>query len=131
MRTIVLGVSATLAAMSLAASAPASAQDRALVGTPTAPPDRFGASWGFRGDRCRGSRSNREGQRGGGREVCSSDVVMDWNGGEWAAYNNRSWAPDSYNDWWHDRPDRAYPRWIQHNENCSPDRMWWSGSWHC
>lgn len=45
---------------------------------------------------------------------------------------NRSWDSDSFNDWWNDRPDRAYPRWIYHNQNCTPDRMWWSGSgWHC
>ena len=55
-----------------------------------------------------------------------------WAPEAWALYNNRSWDSDSYNDWWHDRPDRAYPRWIQHNQNCTPDRMWWSGSgWHC
>jgi hypothetical protein len=45
---------------------------------------------------------------------------------------NRSWDSDSFNDWWHDRPDRAFPRWVQNNQNCTPDRMWWSGSgWHC
>lgn len=53
-----------------------------------------------------------------------------YSGGEWALYNNRSWESDSYNDWWHDRPDRAYPRWIADNKNC--DRMWWSGGvWRC
>jgi hypothetical protein len=41
---------------------------------------------------------------------------------------NRDWSSDSFNDWWHDRPDRAYPRWVQHNEGCTPDRMWWHGS---
>ena len=54
--------------------------------------------------------------------------------GEWALYNNRSWAPDSYNDWWHDRPDRAFPRWVQEQRGgaCAPDRMWWSGGgWRC
>lgn len=51
-------------------------------------------------------------------------------GGEWALYNNRSSAPDSYNDWWHDRPDRAFPRWVQNNGNC--ERVWWSGGgWRC
>ena len=61
-----------------------------------------------------------------------STVVMETYGGEWARYNNRGWDSDSFNDWWHDRPDRAYPRWVQHNQNCTPDRMWWSGSgWHC
>jgi hypothetical protein len=55
--------------------------------------------------------------------------------GEWALYNNRSWAADSYNDWWHDRPDRAFPRWVQEQQTrgtCDPSRVWWSGSgWHC
>jgi hypothetical protein len=55
--------------------------------------------------------------------------------GDWALYNNRTWEPDSYNDWWNDRPDRAFPRWVleQHARGtCEPDRMWWSGSgWHC
>lgn len=45
-------------------------------------------------------------------------------GGEWALYNNRTWLPDSYNDWWHDRPDRAFPRWMQNNQGC--DRRWYS-----
>jgi hypothetical protein len=59
------------------------------------------------------------------RRVCNSDVVMDWYGGEWALYNNRSWSPDSYNDWWNDRPDRAYPAWMRHNQDCS--RKWFAG----
>lgn len=45
---------------------------------------------------------------------------------------DRSWDEDSFNDWWHDRPDRAYPRWVWHNRGCSEDRMWWSGAgWRC
>jgi len=48
----------------------------------------------------------------------------------WAYFNNRSFAPDSYNDWWHDRPDRSFPRWMSRNEGCQ--RVWWSGSgWRC
>lgn len=35
------------------------------------------------------------------------------------------WKSDSFNDWWHDRPDRAYPRWVQNNQNC--ERKWWGG----
>jgi hypothetical protein len=43
---------------------------------------------------------------------------------------NRSWRPDSYNDWWHDRPDRAFPRWMSNNQDCQ--RLWWSGGgWRC
>ena len=35
------------------------------------------------------------------------------------------WRSDSFNDWWHDRPDRAYPRWILSNQNC--DKQWYQG----
>jgi hypothetical protein len=45
---------------------------------------------------------------------------------------NRSFDPDRWNDWWHDRPERAFPRWVWSNQNCTPDRMWYSGSgWRC
>jgi hypothetical protein len=45
---------------------------------------------------------------------------------------NRSFDPDKWNDWWHDRPDRAFPRWVWSNQNCAADRMWSSGSgWRC
>lgn len=57
---------------------------------------------------------------------CNTDVVMDWYGGEWALYNNRSWESDSYNDWWHDRPDRAYPAWMRRNQDCQ--RPWFAGN---
>ena len=33
-----------------------------------------------------------------------------------------AWKSDSFNDWWHDRPDRAYPRWLTTNQNC--ERKW-------
>ena len=118
MRRALLGFAALSTALTV--STPTLALDRALVGTPTAPADRFGASPGFRGDVCREAR----GERRGGREVCRSDVVMDWYGGQWVLYNNRSWDPDSYNDWWHDRPDRAYPAWMRHNEGCT--RQWYA-----
>ena len=38
---------------------------------------------------------------------------------------NRSFDPDKWNDWWHDRPDRAFPRWMSRNQDCS--RRWYSG----
>ena len=52
-----------------------------------------------------------------------------------SSYDDRDWAAESGNDWWNDRPDRAFPRWVQEQHargTCDPDRMWWSGSgWHC
>jgi hypothetical protein len=43
---------------------------------------------------------------------------------------NRQFDPDLWNDWWHNRPDRAFPRWIANNQNC--ERIWYSGAgWRC
>jgi hypothetical protein len=52
-------------------------------------------------------------------------------GGDWGYSDpNRSWEPDSYNDWWHERPARNTPRWVQDNDRC--ERMWWGGEgWRC
>ena len=43
---------------------------------------------------------------------------------------NRSFDADRWNDWWHERPYRSYPRWVQQNDRC--ERLWWSGGgWRC
>ena len=34
-----------------------------------------------------------------------------------------AWRSDSFNDWWHDQPNRSFPRWMQNNANC--ERKWW------
>ena len=36
------------------------------------------------------------------------------------------WKSDSFNDWWHDRPERSYPRWMAGNQNC--ERQWYQGN---
>jgi hypothetical protein len=127
MRSVLLAAAASIAAIVIPA-APAPAQqfsDRAFSGHHGSFPravagDRRGSDCGVRG----GGRHDRRGD-------CNDGFLLGY-GGEWALYNNRSWESDSYNDWWHDRPDRAFPRWVRHNRNCEPDRMWWSGEgWHC
>jgi hypothetical protein len=41
-----------------------------------------------------------------------------------------AWRATSYNDWWHERPERAFPRWMAGNQDCQ--RLWWSGGgWRC
>ena len=65
MHRALLGFAALSAALTV--STPALALDRALVGTPNAPADRFGASPGFRGDLCRESRRDRDGEERGAR----------------------------------------------------------------
>jgi len=127
MRMLLLVTAAGLAA----GAVPATAQDRSAM-------TRFSPEIGTRSgssamvlrigqgdDRDHGRRDHRHHGRGG-------DVVVPWGwyGDDWAYYNNRSFSSDSYNDWWHDRPERAFPRWVQNNQSC--DRIWWSGSgWHC
>jgi hypothetical protein len=108
------------AAAGLAATViPAQVEARSVQGFAAAPAAGSPAFQGCSGHRHHG--------RGSG---CNGAVVLDVYGGDWARYNNRTFEPDSYNDWWHDRPDRAFPRWVRNNQNC--DRVWWSGGgWRC
>jgi hypothetical protein len=73
-----------------------------------------------------GDGHHRRHRDGRGRDV----FVTYWNSGEWALYNNRGWEPESYNDWWHARPERNTPRWVHSNQGCQ--RQYWSGGgWRC
>jgi len=97
-----------LAAASLVIAVPASPaaagdNDRSFVGIPSTTIDS-----GFPGDR-------RRDRRHGG------DIFL----GDWEYTGNQTWRSDSFNDWWHERPNRAYPAWVQRNRDCQ--RMWWSG----
>jgi len=118
----------SLAALAIAVPAiPASAESADSVRIHRGGDHRGGGHHGNRHDPFDGRFAN------GGRGLdprARTDVIMESYGGEWALYNNRSFEPDSYNDWWHDRPDRAYPRWMTHNQDC--ERLWWSGGgWRC
>ena len=43
---------------------------------------------------------------------------------------NRSFDPDKWNDWWHERPSRSFPRWVQSNQSC--ERQYSTGAgWRC
>ena len=69
------------------------------------------------GDR-RGPRSRR-----GFDGIAYSDWDRDYQG-------DTLWRPNSFNDWWHERPNRSFPRWMQNNQNC--ERQWWGGgTWRC
>ena len=154
MRSMLLAAAGSLAVTCLAA-APAQAQQtfaRGFFAPPSArtPDSQFSTRLGFGHDGFfirSGSRSWDDGHGHGwhdgdghscmDRDHCRrddrrdrdrsghTDVVLENYGGEWALYNNRTFDPDSYNDWWHDRPDRSMPRWVTHNEGCA--RMWYAG----
>lgn len=111
MRTFLLGVAAACAVVTLPAGAQAQWRD-----------SQGGLHSDHRGGDRMSDRHRHDDRLG--------ETVFVVDGGEWAAYNNQSWQSDSFNDWWHDRPDRAFPRWVQHNQNC--ERIWWSGAgWRC
>ena len=118
MRIILLAASGTVAA--LAATAPAQAQSStagAFVGVPAVNVHRSSPNFGdFRRDRDR-----RHARRGFDNGIVYLD--REYQG-------DTVWKPDSFNDWWHERPWRSYPRWVADNQNC--DRRWWSGgTWRC
>lgn len=128
-----LTAAASLAALALA-TGPANAQrwsDPGFGAAANVTVHRFGPGDFDGGDFRSGERDRHHGRHDRrGRDVLLGGYG--YYGGEWALSDNRAWRPDSFNDWWHDRPDRAFPRWVQNNQNCTADRMWWSGSgWHC
>lgn len=152
MNHLLLVAAASLAASAAAPAAAQSSSDlgptvgigvpNAKLGVPAATfpgPGQFVAAPGrFHGELVRHHRGRHgDGERRRRHRDRDDDGVIlgGWGwGGDWAYFNNRSFQPDSYNDWWHDRPDRAYPRWVQRQRGkaCTQDRMWWSGGgWTC
>ena len=129
MRTMLLGLAAPLAAV-LVPAAPAQALD------PNASQFTDGAAAGVtvhrggsrhfgrdfrRGDHDRDHRRDRRRHRGFGDSVFIYD--RDWQG-------DTAWRANSYNDWWHERPWRSYPRWVRSNQDC--ERVWQGGGvWRC
>ena len=115
MRGLLLGVAASLAAITLAA--PAGAQALAFNGQSSpffSGGFGSGSGDGFRRD---GRRHSRRGDNG----VFIYD--REYQG-------DTAWRATSYNDWWHERPQRSYPAWMSRNQNC--ERLYWSGGgWRC
>ena len=122
MRVLLLGVAAPFAAIAFAAT-PAQAQTTGSAGfTATS---GVSVHHGFEGHRSLMGRPVGRHDRRGNRGF-DGDVFI----GEWPQQGDTAWRSDSFNDWWHDRPDRAYPRWMSNNANC--ERRWWSGGgWRC
>jgi hypothetical protein len=80
-----------------------------------------GTSFTVGGSSFHGGFGGRDGRRHRGNDdgVVFYDNYRDYQG-------DTAWKSDSFNDWWHDRPDRAYPAWVRNNQNC--DRQWWGGN---
>jgi hypothetical protein len=134
MKRVLLAVAASIAAFAFQA-APVGAQQRLATALtdPRSPEFAVGSPRVRDFGQCSAAHRDRHTRRHRGVS-CDGYFAWPYADGEWALYNNRSWEPDSYNDWWHDRPDRAFPRWVQEQRGgpCPEERMWWSGSgWHC
>ena len=117
MRTILIAASASLAAFAVAMPAQAeSSGNRALVGVPSVHVHRGGGNFGdFRHDFDRR------------RDHGVDDGVLYY---DREYQGDTLWRRNSFNDWWHEQPDRAFPRWVANNQNCQ--RLWWSGgNWRC
>jgi hypothetical protein len=129
MRGLLLGCAASLAA--LVPTAPAEAFDPR---GPQFTPDSTGVTVHRAKlvDSVASFRKDRHDRRG--RHDRRRDSRHGFDGGflvydrEWQG--DTAWRHDSYNDWWHERPHRSYPRWLESNDDCQ--RMWWSGGgWRC
>ncbi len=134
MRKLLLGLAAPLAAIAVPA-APAAALDPAAsqftTGSAAGVTVHRGGQGRFVGDFRRDHRD-----RDGDRDRHDRRRHRDFDGGvligswdrEWQG--DTAWRADSYNDWWHERPWRSYPRWVQSNTNC--EREWQGGGvWRC
>ena len=132
MRGALLILAASLAAATLPV-APAAAQSRAgaSFSHPGAAAHRWVGQFGspdvriHRGDReRRGDGDFRDDRRHD--RAFQGDVFFPYRDYQ----GDTLWRPDSFNDWWHDRPERSYPAWVARNTMC--ERRWWSGGgWRC
>ena len=114
----------------IAVPAPAAARDRSGSGFAGSVLERgsvrvhrgdFGRGDGGRGDFRRDDRDHDRGDERNGGDVFFA--YREYQG-------DTLWRPESFNDWWHERPNRAYPAWMARNRNC--EREYWSGGgWRC
>jgi hypothetical protein len=112
------GLLLTLAAAAAVAAVPAAA-------FPPASPNESVRSFDHRGSFVRIHRGHRDTFRDRDRDR-GGDVFFPYRDYQ----GDTLWRSESFNDWWHDRPDRAFPRWVANNRNC--ERQYWAGGgWRC
>lgn len=116
-------LTAAASAAALIITSPASAQSLATAGFSSSY-----ASTRVHGGIMRAPPSNFGGvriHRGYGREDGFGGPVFYDSGYDYGDFDaNRSFDPDRWNDWWHERPERAFPRWMSRNQDCA--RRWYS-----
>ena len=110
MRALMAFAAALLAPAALPA-APASAED--------------GPRFGFvsNGSGFHGSFGHGDFDRRDRRRLRGTDTILVY---DREYHGDSAWRPESFNDWWHERPNRSLPGWVMRNQDCR--RMWWDGS---
>ena len=126
MRASLLGSLAIASVIITAGPASAQSWTGAAIGSGTAfagDKSGFGHGAATMGDRRHGDRRDRRRGRGFEGPVIYGGWDRDYQG-------DSAWRANSFNDWWHERPNRSFPRWMQNNQNC--ERQWWGGgAWRC
>lgn len=122
MRALLLGAAAPFAVLALA---PAQAQPAAH---PVAQINSEGRNW-----EGRDGRHGRDGAWHNRRRGPAVVIAGPWGWQESRDFDgNRSFDADRWNDWWHERTNRSYPRWVQEAPPVDCDRLWWGGgAWRC
>ena len=107
MRALLMLVAATAAALAVPVS-PAAAADRNARFSAIPSTSAGGViGGGFRND----------------RRIRGTDTIMVY---DREYQGDTAWRPESFNDWWHERPERSYPAWMRRNQDCQ--RSWWDGA---
>ena len=107
MRALLVFAAAASAALAIPVSPAAAAdRDRRFGGIPPTSSGPILGS-GFRND----------------RRIRGTDTVMIY---DREYQGDTAWRPESFNDWWHERPERSYPAWMRRNQDCQ--RAWWDGA---
>ena len=121
MQSFVIIAAAAIGAAALpAAPAAAQAVERGHAFAPAT--TQFGLATNVRIHR----RHDRRGRFGRRADHAAGDLYLPYR----EYQGDTLWRSNGFNDWWHDRPDRAFPRWVSNNQNC--ERQWWSGAgWRC
>ena len=123
MRYVLLAAAGLIA--TAAVSTPAAAQSGAAAGFTGVSAHRSGhvTTWGS-------SRGNFDRRRDGRRHRDRDFDDVGFLPYDREYQGDTVWRAESYNDWWHSRPERSYPAWMSRNQNC--ERKWWSGGgWRC
>ncbi len=128
MKTMLLGLAATAAAVIPAATAQAERwSDPGFVAAASVTVHKGSSGFDTRAIRRQWADGRHDGRRHRRDRDRFDDSVFI---GDIYREDNPAWQAEGYNDWWHERPARSQPRWVSNNQNC--ERQYSTGAgWKC